>query len=99
MTLGMVIFLGIAYCGLLSYRRTLTGVHDLDGITGIILGLFICSRPAANLLDLLFLGRSTPRQVSSGRARLSWLALNVLALVIGWLVMTVGATRFLVEAA
>ena len=89
---------GEAYCGLLYYRRTLTGVGDLDGIVGILLGLYICSRPDANFLDLLFLGRGALRQVSTGWAGISWLALNVLALVTGWFVMSVGATRFLVGA-
>lgn len=63
-----------------------------------LLGLYICSRPAANFLDLLFLGRGALRQVSTGWTGVSWLALNVLALVTGWFVMSVGATRFLVGA-
>lgn len=55
-TMCTLILLAIAYGGWLYYEHTLTGNNKLDGSIGVLLGLFICAHPAANLLDaLLFL--------------------------------------------
>ena len=52
--LWALILLGIAYSSLLYYGRRLTGTDKVDGIIGVLLGLYICSHPAANVVDLLF---------------------------------------------
>ena len=88
-----VVLLAIAYGGLLQYRRTLTGQAMLDGMIGVVLGLYVCSHPAANAVDLLFQGRGALRQMSSEWTGVGWLALNLLVLLIGWLVIVMGATR------
>ena len=44
--------LGIAYSTFLHFRPTLTGGYQLDGIIGVVLGLYISSLPAANLVDI-----------------------------------------------
>ena len=42
---------------LLHYLHTLTGIPVLDGSMGVTLGLYICSHPAANAVDMLFFER------------------------------------------
>ena len=91
--LWALLLLALAYSGLLYYLPTLTGSAMLDGSIGVLLGLFICSRPAANAIDMLFFERDVLCQVSSGWAGVGWLALNVLVLLVGWIVIVFGATR------
>jgi hypothetical protein len=88
---GMVL-LAIAYTGWFHYLHTLTGIPVLDGSIGVALGLYICSHPAANAVDMLFFERYNLRQISewSGVGRL---ALNALVLLAGWMVIFVGLTR------
>lgn len=93
---GLWLLIGVAaiYTGLLYYRRTLTGVVRWDASIGVVLGLFICSRPVSNMLDLILFGRQLrPRFVSRG-AELGWLALNALVLLAGLFVLISGTTRF-----
>jgi hypothetical protein len=89
--LGVVVALGMLYLGWMYTQRTITGTARLDGIIGVLLGLFICSRPAANYLDLLF----KRNQISSERSLLGWLALNGVVMFVGWLVITIGATSLI----
>ena len=94
-----LILLAIAYSSLLNGPRTLTGTPTLDGAVGVLLGLYICSHPAANAVDSLLFGRRGPHPVSSRQSTVVWLALNLLALLTGWLVLFIGATRFTAGAA
>ena len=90
-TLWALILLAAAYGVLLHYVQTLTGNPLLDGGITVLFGLFICSRPAANAVDMLFAQRSAfPRPSSEG---LGWLALNLFALLVGWVVIVIGATQ------
>ena len=82
----------MAYIGLLRYLHTLTGVPLLDGSIGIALGLYICSHPAANAVNMLFFERDALRQISEWSI-VRWLGLNLLTLLAGWLVVFVGITR------
>ena len=88
-----MVLLAAAYSGFLYYLHSLTGTYTLDGAIGVALGLYICSRPAANAIDVLFFERDALRQISSDWSEVGWLALNVVVLVIGWLVIVIGATR------
>ena len=97
LTLSAVVLLGVLYGGWLHTQRTITGIPRLDGIIGVLLGLFICSFPAANMLNLLFAARHT-QSSSSEWSALGWLGLNLLVLVVGWLVITIGATRLIARA-
>lgn len=87
-----LIFLAIAYSGLLRFLHTLTGFPFLDGIIGVVLGLFICAHPAANAVNLLFFERDSLRQTSEW-SMVRWLALNLLVLLAGWMVVFVGLRR------
>ncbi len=90
---GMIL-LGIAYGSLVYYRHPLTGTYRLDGIIGVLLGLYICSHPAANMLDMLFFDPDSLRYVSSWRDVLLWLMLNLLVLLVGWTIIFIGTTQF-----
>jgi D-alanyl-lipoteichoic acid acyltransferase DltB (MBOAT superfamily) len=91
----MWVLIGAAliYGALVYFFHTLTGRTLLDGTIGVVLGLYICSRPAANAIDL-FYERDALRQLTSGWSGLGWLVLNLLVLFAGWVVIVIGATRF-----
>ncbi len=93
-TLGIVILLAVVYGGWLYTQRTITGIPETDGVIGVVLGLFICSRPAANMLDLLFSRRGRTSEWSLVR----WLGLNAVVLFIGWLTITIGTTYLIKRA-
>jgi hypothetical protein len=97
-TLWVLVLLGIAYNSLVYYRPTLTGENNVDAIIGVMLGLYICSHPAAHFVDLLFWGRGGRRQFPSKRSIILWFTLNVIVLLIGWLVIFVGTTRLIGRA-
>ena len=89
----MLVVVACVYLGLSSSLGTLTGQPTLDGAIGVLLGLHICSHPAANAVNLLFFDRWAWHETTSEWAGLAWLALNVLVLFCGWLVITLGAAR------
>jgi hypothetical protein len=91
---GMVL-LGVIYMVLLGYLPRLTGSRTLDGILGVLLGLYIASHPAANTVELLFFRRGVLHQISSEWPGLGWLALNLLVLAVGYVVIVNGATRLI----
>ena len=86
----------IAYTLFLNRLYPLPRANRLDGIFGVLLGLYICSHPAANLLDLFLFRRSLPAQSASRGSDAAWLALNILILLAGWSVIVLGATRLMV---
>jgi len=91
--LWAVILCTLIYGALLLWLGSFTGNPFLDGVIGVVLGLYVCSHPAANAVDLLFFQRDSLRQLASGWSGLGWLALNLLALLLGWLTIATGATR------
>jgi hypothetical protein len=70
-----------------------TGIDRLDGSIGLLLGLYLCSRPAANGIDLFFAERGSWRRTLTFRSGLEWLALNAVVMIAGWLVLVTGAAR------
>jgi len=94
-TMSVLVVLGICYSSFLYYQGTLTGMNNVDGIIGVVLGLYICSHPAANLVDMLFYRRGIRYQFSSKRSAIFWLVLNVLVILISGLVIFVGTTRLI----
>jgi hypothetical protein len=92
--LWAMIPLAVAYASALYFLRRLTGTFTGDGILGVLLGLYICSHPAANVVDLIFFDRHTLHQLSSSWRGLAWIALNLLILFVGCAVVFVGTTRF-----
>jgi len=94
-TLSVFIVLGIAYSTFLYFQPTLTGRHLLDGVIGVVLGLFISSHPAASLVDMLFYRRRIRYHSSLKQSVVLWLSLNVLVLLISGIVIFVGTTRLI----
>jgi hypothetical protein len=90
-SLAVVVVLAVVYVGWMITQPPITNMPRLDGVMGVLLGLFICSRPAANYLDLLF----TRDRTSSDRSLIGWLALNGVVMFVGWLVITIGATKLI----
>ncbi len=95
--LCLLVTVAMAYSSLLNLQQTLTGANKSDGIMGVLLGLFICAQPAANILEALLFGRLTQYQEPSRMSALTWWSLNVLVLLTGWMVIIVGMTRFAVK--
>jgi hypothetical protein len=84
----------------LAWQSTLPQVTEHDaayGIGGVLLGLFICSRPATNAIDVLIFERLSLRRVLSGVSGLAWLLLNALVMLTGWFVIVVGAVRMSIK--
>jgi len=93
--LGAMLLFGGIYIGWLSYIGTISGSNRLDGTLGILLGLFIGSQPAANMLDILLFMKADTREslitTNSGRF---WLLMNLLTVFAAWGVVFIGALRF-----
>jgi hypothetical protein len=88
------VLMGIAYAGAFLFVYTITGSTTLDGIVGVLLGLYIGSHPAARMLDLLYLPGRSRQELLSRDAGMSWLAVILLVLVTGLLTIIIGANRF-----
>ena len=77
------------YSGIIYTRSAFTQLDWVEGALGVMLGLFICSRPAAHLLDLLY------RSHYAGPPKLwIWLSLNLLTLLVGVIVVFIGVMQF-----
>jgi hypothetical protein len=85
LTLPAVIYIIIA-----QRQIEITADTRIDGMIGVMLGLYICSLAAADLLDMLF--TRWPRL--SKLTQLQWLALNAVFLLLGVAVIIMGTTRF-----
>jgi hypothetical protein len=69
-----------------------------DGSIGVLLGLYICSQPAANGIDVMFMQRGAFRRVVKHSSGVEWLLLNALVMIVGWFVIVLGAARFMTPA-
>jgi hypothetical protein len=95
LVLCILVLFASLYIGWFAYFDTLTGNTRLDGSLGLLLGLYICSHPAANMLDmLLFMTAETREGITATRSGQFWLALNALTLLAGWVAIFSGAMRF-----
>lgn len=90
----ILLLIAVAYCVWLWFNLPLTSNLKLDGILGVLYGLYTASHPAANVLDLLFFARSELRQGLSRRAYALWWGLNALVLVAGWFTIVFALIRF-----
>jgi hypothetical protein len=90
-----MLLLAATYTGWFAYFGTLSGSNRLDGTLGILLGLYICSHPAANMLEILLFMKPYAREslVSTGAGRL-WLFLNLLTVLAAWAVIFNAVLRF-----
>ena len=87
-----------AYLAWAGYFRPFDQVSIVDGSIGVLLGLFICSHPAANGIELMFLRQGALRRVAARWNGVGWLVLNLIVLLVGWAVLVVGTTQFTTRA-
>jgi hypothetical protein len=85
LTLPALIYISITQQAIIA-----TGGDRLAGTIGVMLGLYVCSLAAADLMDLLFAHWPRSAKVTSTQ----WFALNVVFLVLGITVIITGTTRF-----
>ncbi|HVN55400.1 MAG TPA: hypothetical protein VMT46_13785 [Anaerolineaceae bacterium] len=88
-----LVLAALLYGFLMNGEAALNGMNTRDGIAGVMLGLFICSQPAANFLDALLFRRFLPVAGGGVFSELFWWTLNILVLVVGWNVIFIGMVR------
>jgi hypothetical protein len=72
----------------------LTGSPEADGLLAISLGFYICSRAAANFLNIILYELGSRRWTTLRRADIAWLGLNALAMLSGLMLVIMGIYRF-----
>jgi hypothetical protein len=92
--LALMVLLGAAWILASSLLGTITGRQRIDGIIGVILGLYISSFPARHFVDLLVYWKNEGTRFPTRRSLGWWIALNGFVLLVGWLVIVVAAARF-----
>ncbi len=92
-TMWALVVVALIYVAGLTSGVARSVAPPLYGGAGIVLGLFICSRPASNLVDIVLFGRTVPWQTSSRRDDIIWLVLNVVVMLAGCVVLFAGAVR------
>jgi len=85
--LGLILLAAIT-SGII-YIRPAFSANWIEGALGVILGLYICSRPAAYLVDLLY----QPHYAGPPKLWI-WLTLNLLTLLAGVIVIFLGIMQF-----
>jgi len=93
--LGFMALLACLYTIWMVSIGGLTGNSRVDGSVGMLLGLYVCSHPAANMLDMLLFMRADVREgiVSTFSGRF-WLVMNALVLLVGWVAIFSGVMHF-----
>ena len=97
---GSLSLLLVVAVGYLFWQASLPDVTPHDrayGIAGMLLGLFICSRPARNGIDVLIFERRSLRRAMRGAKGVAWLCLNALVMLAGCVVVVMGAMRMSVK--
>ena len=92
--LSVMILLGLVYLALLYTQSPLTGSFKTDGIVSVLVGLYICSHPVANGLDILLYRRYMIGRKTSTGAEVLWWIFNAATLLTGWWIIFVGMLRF-----
>ncbi len=92
--LGCLVLLGAAWVVVSILLRTITGRSQIDGIIGVILGLYISSFPARHFVDLLIYWKTESVRFPTRTSLGWWIAGNAVVLLAGWLVIVFAAARF-----
>ncbi len=88
----------ILFGSLLHFLPRLTGIKELDGLSGVLAGLYICAQPAANMLNLLLYGPELRWRRLVQRSNFGWAALNLIVLLSGLGLIVAGTTRYFSHA-
>jgi hypothetical protein len=89
-----LILLAIIVWGLFRFLPTLSGSNEIDGLFGVMLGLYICSKPATHIVDLMIFGRNLRHWISMVQSDIGWVLLNILVIFCGLSLIVIGTTRF-----
>jgi hypothetical protein len=92
--LVILVVLCLAYAVLLQLHIHLTGTAQVDGIIGVLLGLYAASQPASNILDLILYGRYESVRATYRQASRTFWFLNLLVLFAGWVVISSSLLRY-----
>jgi len=87
------ILVAAVYGALIYVWQGILGDAVLDGAIGIVLGLYTCSHPASYFLNLLFFERGAMREDPGMPTGWTWAGFNVVVMIVGWLVVVVGAMQ------
>ena len=93
-TMWGLILLTIVVGGLFRFLPTLTGNDEIDGLFGVLLGLYICSKPATHVVDMLIFGRDIRHWISMIQSDIGWVLLNLLVIFCGLSMIVTGTLRF-----
>jgi hypothetical protein len=93
-TMWGLILLAIVVGGLFHFLPTFTGIDEIDGLFGVLLGLYICSKPATHVVDMLIFGRDLQHWISMVQSDMWWVMLNLLVIFSGLSLIVAGTTRF-----
>jgi hypothetical protein len=72
----------------------ITGSPEVDGLLVVFLGFYICSRAAANFLNVILYELGARRWASLTRPDILWLGLNALVMLSGLMLVVMGIYRF-----
>jgi len=76
----------------------ITGSPEVDGLLAVFLGFYICSRAAANFLNVILYELGARRWASVTRPDILWLGLNSLVMLSGLMLVVIGIYRFFSHA-
>ena len=93
-TMWGMILLSLVAGGLFRFLPSLSGNDELDGLLGVLLGLYICSKPATHIVDLMIWGRDLRHWISAVQSDIRWTMLNLLVIFCGLGLIDAGTTRF-----
>ncbi len=86
--------LGLSFSALLFLHVRISGERQIDGIIGVMLGLYLSSHPAEQLLDRLFYARERYSDGFNPSEVVFWWFLHALGLFVGWLAIFSALIRF-----
>jgi hypothetical protein len=89
-----LLLLSSIYSGLLYSHIPLTTIIRIDGTVGVILGIYVCAHPAANLADVILYGRYLAVLDLPKSTLIFWWIVNALVMFSGLLVFVLGLLRY-----
>jgi hypothetical protein len=96
-SLAFLLMLATAYLLWQASLPDVTANDRIYGIVGMLLGLYVCARPARNGIDVLIYERHSLRRALHGAKGLAWLCLNAIVMAVGCLVVIIGAMRMTIR--
>ena len=93
-TMWGLILLAILIWILFRFLPTLSGNDEIDGLFAVMLGLYICSKPATHVVDMLIFGRDIHHWISVIQSDIGWVMLNLLVTFCGLSTIVTGTLRY-----